>query len=350
MIGDTIISREEEGLFRIIGVPLVHDWLEFNLINSPFDVTFERNEAWTPFSHHDRDIYRLAIQGPHTAALLTELLGGEIPEVKFFRIGEMQIAGRTVRALRHSMAGQYGFELYGPWADHLAVRDAIQEIGPKYGLRTVGGLQPALPVESGWLALPVPAIYTHPDLKAYREWLDTTRLGTIASLRGSFVSDRIEDYYVTPLEAGYGNFVDWEQDFVGRDALRETADSPRRTKVTLEWNDEDVTAAIGAGLFGRPNPGRFISLPQLAYGSYQNDAIRLDGDIVGLSQTTIYSSNAEHVLSNSVVAVEHAHPGTELTVDWGDPTLPAGGDNGHEIRKIRVKVAPSPYFERLTRF
>ena len=61
---------------------------------------------------------------------------------------------------------------------------------------------------------------------------------------GSLVSDRIEDYYVDPIEVGYGGLVDWDRDFVGRDALRQRADNQRRTKVTLEWNDDDVADVI----------------------------------------------------------------------------------------------------------
>ena len=37
----------------------------------------------------------------------------------------MKIAGKTVRTLRHGMAGAPGLEVWGPYADHHAVRDAI---------------------------------------------------------------------------------------------------------------------------------------------------------------------------------------------------------------------------------
>ena len=51
----------------------------------------------------------------------------------------MQIAGRAVRALRHGMAGQPGFELMGPWADGPAIHAALVEAGKPHGLRLVGG-------------------------------------------------------------------------------------------------------------------------------------------------------------------------------------------------------------------
>ena len=94
------------------------------------------------------------------------------------------------------------------------------------------------------MPMPLPAIYADPALLPYREWLNNYFLETIGSLGGSLLSDRIEDYYVDPIEVGYGGLVDWNRDFLGRDALRERADNQRRTKVTLEWNDDDVADII----------------------------------------------------------------------------------------------------------
>jgi len=52
----------------------------------------------------------------------------------------------------------------------------------------------------------------------------------------------IEDYYVTPHEMGYGAFVKFDHDFIGREALEEMQDRPHRRKVTFDWNGEDVAA------------------------------------------------------------------------------------------------------------
>ena len=67
----------------------------------------------------------------------------------------------------------------------------------------------------------------------------------MASLGGSFVSDNIEDYYLTPYDLGYGPFVKFDHDFVGRAALEAMAAHPQRQKVTLVWNGDDVARAMG---------------------------------------------------------------------------------------------------------
>jgi vanillate/3-O-methylgallate O-demethylase len=115
------------------------------------------------------------VQGPQALPLVEELNGG--PPPKYFRIGEMTIAGRRVFFLRHGMAGVPGAELFGPWENREVVRQAILEAGQKYNLRRVGskayitsGIEGV-----GWIPSQVPAIYTSPELRAYREWLPATR-------------------------------------------------------------------------------------------------------------------------------------------------------------------------------
>ena len=40
-----------------------------------------------------------------------------------------------------------------------------------------------------------------------------------ASIGGSFSSASIEDYYFTPWDLGYGSYVKFDHDFIGREAL-----------------------------------------------------------------------------------------------------------------------------------
>ena len=43
--------------------------------------------------------------------------------------------GKDVRALRHGMAGQPGWELFGPWEDGEAVHEALVDAGEEFGMR-----------------------------------------------------------------------------------------------------------------------------------------------------------------------------------------------------------------------
>lgn len=341
-LSDGICFHEEDDFYRIVGMsPVVDDWLLYNAATSELDFTIERKTLDLP-----RDVFRMQVQGPNALDLVTEAAGGSLPEVSFFGIGELKIAGRTVRALRHGMAGAAGFEIYGPWEDHEPVREALREIGQNYGLRMIGdAAYRSTSQESGWLPEPLPAVYEAEELRAFRESLDATNYAGIASLGGSFVSDDVRDYYVDPIEAGYGSFIDWDRDFVGRDAL--AAKTDRRVKVTLEWNDDDVISALASTLFGDGPGARYIGLPTPLNSFYTADSLIRDGQRVGLSYWGSYTANARKLISTALVDPEHAEPGTELTLLWGEPNSPRSTVDAHEVREMRVKVAPSPYFEKI---
>src|SRR5260370_5978692 len=123
------------------------------------------------------------------------MTGEPLPDVKFFNMTDLRIAGRRVRALRHGMAGQPGFELFGPWAEGDDVLGAILAAGEEFGLCRAGAKAYSTSnLESGWIPTAVPAIFG-PGMREYREWLDAAALG---SLGGSMDSADIAHYYVTP--------------------------------------------------------------------------------------------------------------------------------------------------------
>ena len=86
---------------------------------------------------------------------------------------------------------------------------------------------------------------TGDHLRPYREWLPATGYEGTASLGGSYVSERIEGYYFTPWDLGYGSYVGFDHDFVGREALEGLSDCEHRPKVTLALDHDDVTRTIG---------------------------------------------------------------------------------------------------------
>ena len=158
-------------------------------------------------------------------AVLHKALGHEPADLKFFNMRTETIAGKEVMALRHGMAGQPGWELFGPFEDHDAVHEALVAAGEEFDMKLVGGrAYGSNAIESGWIPSPLPAVYTGDSLSDYREWLPATGYEASASLGGSFLSSDIEDYYFTPWDLGYGHLVKFDHDFVGREALEAKAD------------------------------------------------------------------------------------------------------------------------------
>jgi vanillate/3-O-methylgallate O-demethylase len=349
VIGDGILFHLERNKLVFVGRAPAANWIQFHAATGGYDVAVEKDDR-SPSRPMGRPVvrrhYRYQIQGPNAVKVIEKLNGGPFPDIKFFTMDAITIAGRRVRALRHGMAGAPGLEIWGPYAEGEEIRAAVVEAGEEFGLYQVGARAYATnTLESGWIPSPLPAVYTGAKMKAYREWLPASGYEATCSLGGSFVSNDIEDYYTTPMELGYGTFVKFDHDFIGREALEAMAGKPQRKKVTFAWNAQDV-AKVFASMF---EPGgesyKYIDLPLSNYASSSADAITSGGRTVGLSMFAGYSYNEKSMLSLGVIDQEFATPGTPVTLVWGE----AGGGTGkttverHKQIDVRATVGPVPY-------
>ncbi len=347
VIGDAILFYLAENKFNLVGRPPAHNWFQYNLETRGYKATAERDER-SAVNQGRRKTYRFQIQGPNAVKTMEKVTGKPAPDIKFFNMDVFKVAGRDVHALRHGMVGQPGWELWGPWEDGEAVRDAIVQAGQEYGIRQVGArAYPTTCLESGWIPSPLPAIYTGEDMKSYRQWLSTKSYEAMASLGGSFVSDNITDYYLTPYDLGYGPFVKFDHDFVGRQALEKIVNDQKRKKVTLVWNGEDTERALGSLFHGRGDIAKYIDLPLANYATLPFDKVVQGGKTVGLSTYTGYTYNERVMISLGVVDRAQAEPGTQVTIFWGEegrgtskPTV-----ERHKQVEIRATVAAVPYAE-----
>jgi glycine cleavage system aminomethyltransferase T len=344
VIGDVILFHLAENRFSLVGRPPASNWVQYHAETGKYNVTVERDER-SAQNNGRRKVFRFELQGPHALKVMQKILGTMPPDVRFFQMDTFRIGGVDVRALRHGMVGEPGWELFGPWDQADRVRDAIYDAGQEFGLRLVGSrAYPTTCLESGWIPSPLPAIYTGEQLKPYRQWLTDRHYEAMASLGGSFYSDDIEDYYLTPYDLGYGKMVKFDHDFVGRAALEKMADRPHRQKMTLIWNNDDVQRAFGA-VFQEPGKGpKYIDLPLANYSTLPYDKVTKGGRVVGLSTYTGFSSNERSVLSLGMLDADAAQPGTEVTVVWGEE---GGGSRKptverHQQIEIRATVQPAP--------
>ena len=347
VIGDVIMFRESETEFNLVGRAPTVSWVQYHAETGDFDVKLTedpRSPARPGGKPVVRRHYRFQVQGPNAPAILEKLNGGPVPDIKFFNMDWISVAGKKVRALRHGMAGVPGLELYGPYEDYDLIRDAIMEAGADHGLVPVGSRAYATnTLESGWIPSPLPAIYTGESMKGYREWLTDKSYEATGAIGGSYISDNIEDYYLTPWDLGYGIYVKFDHDFIGREALEKMADKPHRRKVTFEWNPEDVVAAFTT-MFEEGQNAKFMDLPLSNYASSSYDMIMKDTKMVGLSMFAGYSYNERRMLSLGTVDPD-IQEGDVLTLIWGEPD---GGSEKTTVEssrqvEIRVKVSPVPY-------
>jgi len=349
VIGDGIIFHLAPEEFIYVGRAPAANWLRFHAATGGYDVQQQLDDR-SPMRPMGkpvmRSVWRFQIQGPNAWAIIEKLHGGKLEQLKFFNMSTMNIAGKTVRTLRHGMSGAPGLEIWGPYEQQEEIRTAILEAGKEIGIVPCGSrAYPSNTLESGWIPSPLPAIYTGEKLKAYRQWLGADSYEATGSIGGSFVSDNIEDYYLTPWEVGYGSFIRFDHEFHGREALEKMKPDGQRTKVTLAWNPQDM-AKIMSSLF---NPDgeqyKFFDVPLANYASSNYDrVIDAAGKTVGLSMFTGYSYNEKQALS--LATIDAGIPvGSELRVIWGEEN---GGTRKstvepHKQLEVRAIVSPIPY-------
>jgi syringate O-demethylase len=356
VVGDVILCYLAKNKFNLIGRPPVINWVTYHAetgknpaTGKKWQVKLLRDDRSADRKNPTaRKTYRFQVQGPNAMKVMTKVLKKAPPDLKFFNMADIKIAGKVVHALRHGMAGQPGFELFGPAKDGDTVLAALQKAGEEFGLKLVGGrAYSSNTLESGWIPCPMPGIYSGDERMAkYRKWLGATSFEGNASLGGSYYSKSIDDHYVTPHDLGYGFMIKFDHDFIGREALEKIASKPHRVKVTLELNDADVQAAIASQYGKDGDRAKFIEFPSAVYSMYPQDKVlSKDGKQVGVSTWMGYSSNERKQLTLAYLDAESAKPGTEVTFVWGEE---GGGSKkpqveSHKQVQIRAIVCPVPY-------
>ena len=347
VIGDVILFHLAENEFNLVGRAPVLNWVRFHAQTGGYDVAAELDERTARRTDGRRKSYRFQIQGPSAMKLIEKALGACAPDLKFFNLTMLKIGGRSVRALRHGMVGQPGFELFGPWEEREDVHGALVDAGAEFGLRLVGGrAYSSNTLESGWIPSPLPAVYTGAALQSYREWLPANGYEGTCSIGGSFVSANIEDYYLTPWDLGYGPFVKLDHDFIGREALERKAKRPHRRKVTLALDVED-TLRVMSSSFQKGERAKALEFPSAVYSMHPYDLVRMGDQPVGLSTWIGYSANEGKMLTLAMLDAEAAAPGTRVSLVWGEE---GGGTRKptverHVQTEIRATVSPVPYSE-----
>jgi vanillate/3-O-methylgallate O-demethylase len=353
VIGDVILFYLAENEFSLVGRAPAIEWVEFHAQypkpdGSKWNVTVERDERTAMRTDGVRKNYRFQLQGPNAMKTLEKAMGQTPPDLKFFNMAHVGIAGKDVIALRHGMAGQPGYELFGPWADYKAVHAALVEAGKDFGLELVGGrAYSSNTLESGWLPSPLPAFFTGDSqmMKDFRTWASGKSYAGMCSIGGSYVPDSIEGYYLTPWDIGYGHIVKFDHDFVGRASLERMANETHKQKVTLALDNEDMMRVLSS-LYAEGDRAKYFEFPSAVYAMHPFDAVKnADGKVIGVSTWVGYSSNEGKMLTLAMIDPAEVEMGKEVKLVWGEPN---GGTTKptvepHVQTEIKAVISPVPY-------
>ncbi|MEE6169691.1 MULTISPECIES: hypothetical protein [unclassified Mycolicibacterium] len=332
IVSDDIVARDSQEKFTISGVPFAQSWVRYHAETGNYDVSVTSDPDSFIRGGLEPVMFRYQIQGPQAEEVVAKAFGAPLPKMKFFHSVPVTLAGRTFRAHRHGMTGQPGYEFSGNWADSEYVKQALLEAGESFGLVQVGALAYSTSgVPSGWISLPVPAIYTTPELANYRQWMSLNTMEGRLPMYGSYFSEDIEDYYTNPYELGYAKSISFNHDFIGREALEKAQHNTTRKRVTIVVDRSEARRIWG---------------PEIAFeqthGLYR---VEIGDRLVGVARYMATYAPAGTALALALIDEDIA-PGSEVTFVWGrhpGPGTAPDADTG--FTRVKATVQPAPYDE-----
>src|SRR5829696_1772222 len=90
-----------------------------------------------------------------------------------------------------------------------------------------------------------------------------------------------------------------------------------RKKVTLALKHDDVLRVIGSQI-EKGERGKFMEFPSAVYSMHPYDQVLAAGKPAGISTWIGYSSNERRMLTIAILEPQHAEPGTEVSLVWGE--------------------------------
>lgn len=285
--------------------------------------------------------YFYQIDGPKSLEIIEDACQCDIHDLKFAQNKTVAIAGTEMQVHRLGMSGALAYEVHGAAENADIVFDALKVSLDKFGGKlqgfknycTLNHTPGGYPNHSIHFDLPYHA--SGEDLSKFceRKWRHTKLIGSAA--------DNDQNYYVTPYDIGWGSRVNFDHEFIGKEALMKIAADPPNVPVTLEWNTDDVADVFASQLRGRDvEPYDAIEFPtqqaEGVDGSTRMDYV-LDGDdIVGVATGKTIAYYERRMISLAFIKKEYAEEGRELSVLWGCLDSPK--------KRIRAVVAPYPYY------
>jgi glycine cleavage system T protein (aminomethyltransferase) len=189
--------------------------LSTNAANTDKVLDWLRHHASDDVQIEDRSqtTAHLSLQGPRSLHILETLPGLHFKKVKLRSIRDMSYTDTSVLVLRNGYTGEHGYELIIP-ADHAgALWDALLNAGSDEGLRPCGfASRDILRLEMGYLMYGYDIVETR-----------------------------------TPIEAGLARFVDFNKEFIGKDALqRIKTEGPKQKLAAFVLLDKGIPKSGGS--------------------------------------------------------------------------------------------------------
>ncbi len=191
LIDDTIVTRINENRYLVVPnaatADIIYHWL--HSLSAGYDIEIK---------NVTEDYTCIAVQGPYAEKTLQKLVDYDLSKIKFFHAAVMdykglkfennELSGEKLFVSRTGYTGEDGFEIVFPNKYAERIWNDLLEAGKEYGIKPCGlASRDSLRLEKGFLL-------SGQDFEPHHEPR-------------------------TPLEAGISWVIDWDHEFIGREAL-----------------------------------------------------------------------------------------------------------------------------------
>ena len=338
MMADGVIWRISETVYRTYWMAPV---LAFYADTLGMDVQ----------GNYVHDEFFIQIDGPRSLEIMEQASRCDIHDLKFAQNKVIRIADTDVTIHRLGMSGALAYEMHGDFSKVDDVYAAIAEAGKDKGLRQQGIAQYCRNhTQGGYPNQGITFWYPYMEDKALVDYLNQSdnwffKTMTMGYPFAGSAADDKENGFATPYDVKWGYLVNFDHDFIGKEALQKIAKNQPNTVVTLEWNAEDIGAAYAAQFNGKEFDTRddislvgdgadnmfFTGVPMITISK-----VFADGKQIGRTHGRTHDFYHNRMISLAYIEKEYAVEGKELTVIWGN--------NPETQVEIRATVAQFPYF------
>lgn len=219
-IGNLAVGRERYTTILNEQAEIIDDVVVFHVEGQVFWVsTLFANKlmAWmgqhsegfqVEYAHITDQYHMYAVQGPKSKDMVNALVKNSVDDLKFFSFCDNEIDGIPVKINRAGFTGEkLGYEIYAAADQADAMEAKLKAVGDKFGAVEVTEFQVmawTLPTEAGF--------YYMRDLN-----------------------------HTNPFEVGLDKGIDWEKDFIGKEALLKIKeDGPAREMLGFTVDEADI--------------------------------------------------------------------------------------------------------------
>lgn len=290
--------------------------------------------------------YFFQVDGPKSLEIMEEVCQCDLHDLKFAHNKVVSCGGGPMTIHRLGMSGCLAYEMHGrpEYAD--AVYTRICEVGKRYGLVRAGVASYCMNHTQAYVNQNFHFFFdldnSGPEFRKYvsahgREF--QTKLGSLA--------DMPEKYHITPYDADWGSRVNFDHDFVGKEALLKIKDECRTKVVTLEWDTDDCAQVYASQFRGMDvEPADVIDRHRDTTDGRRQETwpgfvtvaskVFVGDKMIGFTSNRTNDYYHRRIIAIAFLDKDYAEMGTEVKILWGSPGTPQYW--------IKATVAAFPYY------